>query len=353
MKSTLFTLVSIALVAFVSACAQPSQSLVPGAIGAQAETAATARARFIYFAGIQSASGGGGFLGPGELGVYPATANGNVAPLHVIAGRNTGLFEGGGCCVPQSAWFDAADGSIWTCRTFSTLVSRFATNRGRRSWGNVKPSGTLVISPKTVSCGGVAVAKNGDVVADDINAAFVATWRAGATGGAAPIRTIAGPATGLFLPSQITFDDEGNSIVSDRCTPPKCSSDEGGEILTFGANAKGNASPLRVLAGAKTQLSGPNRVAFDAVHDTIYVANIYTSTITGYPHGSKTHLWNPDAIAVDKAGYLYVGNEPIVPGPPPASIVVFAPGANGNVAPVQIIEGSKTQLAEVNGLSVY
>lgn len=369
MKLTFVTLISIASFALVSACAQPSQSPVPGAgTSHYAATPAARRARYIYFAGIQLDlhGGAGGFLGPGELGVYPATANGNVAPLHVIAGRKTGLFEGGGCCVPQSAWFDPADSSIWTCRTFSKFISRFSTNRTRSSWGNVKPSDKLVISPQTVSCGGVALTKEGEIVADDINKAFVATWRADSNGDSAPIRTIAGPATGLFLPSQITFDNGGDYIVGDRCSPPKCSGNYGGEILTFAALADGNALPLRVLAGTKTQLSGPDRIAFDSTHNVIYAANLYTSTITGYPagssgnvaprifiHGNKTHLWNPDAIAIDKDGYLYVGNEPIVPGPPPASILIFAPGANGNVAPVQIIEGSKTQLAEVNGLSVY
>lgn len=364
MKATLVTLISIASIALVSACAQSSQSLVPGA-GRSQDAATVPRARYIYFAGIQL-NLHGGFLGPGELGVYPATANGNVPPLHVIVGRKTGLFEGGGCCVPQSAWFARADSSIWTCRTFSRFISRFSMNQGESSWGNVRPSDKLVISPQTVSCGGVALTTKGEIVADDINNAFVATWRADATGGTAPIRKIAGPATGLFLPSQITFDSKGDYIVSDRCSSPKCSSDYGGEILIFDARADGNVSPLRVLAGAKTQLSGPDRVTFDSVHNMIYAANLYTSTITGYPagssgnvpprifiHGSKTHLWNPNAIAIDKSGYLYVGNEPIVPGPPPASIVIFAPGANGNVAPIQIIEGSKTRLAEVNGLSVY
>lgn len=357
------TLVAVFAIVLVSACGRSNQTLVPAANVAQA----LPHARYIYFAGIQLATGGpGGFLGQGELGVYPAGANGNVAPLHVVAGKKTGLFEAGGCCVPQSAWYDPADKSLWTCRTFSKYISRFSTDHGRRSWGNVKPDSELAISAKTVSCGGVAVTSKGEIVADDINKAFVATWQPNATGSAAPMRTIAGSHTGLYLPSQITFDTGGDYIVSDRCRPPKCSGTDAGAILTFDANADGNAAPLRTIAGAKTQLSGPNRIAFDPIHNMIYAANLSTSTITAYPagssgnveptiyiHGSKTALWNPDAIAIDKAGYLYVGNEPLVPGPPPASILVFAPGANGNVAPVRIIQGTKTQLAEVNGLSVY
>ncbi|MBV8721065.1 MAG: hypothetical protein JO277_02875 [Candidatus Eremiobacteraeota bacterium] len=353
---SLFSLVSIVL---VSACGLPGPSNVPRAVFA---ASALQRARSLYFAGIALNARGPGFLGPGELGTYPATANGNVAPAHVIAGEKTGLFEEGGCCVPQSAWFDAADNSVWTCRTFSKFISRFSAN----SWGNVRPAGRLAISPHTVSCGGVAVTKMGDVVADDVNNAFVATWASGAAGDDRPLRKIAGGATDLFLPSGITFDGQGNYIVADRCSPPACGGKLGGEILTFDARADGNVAPVRVLAGGKTQLSGPDRVAYDPIHNRIYASNLYTSTITAYPAtstgnvaptisiaGTNTHLWNPDAIAIDDAGYLYVGNEPLVPGPPPASILVFAPGADGNAAPVQIIQGSKTGLAEVDGLSVH
>jgi DNA-binding beta-propeller fold protein YncE len=372
MKSRLVALISIASIALVGACSQPSQLLVPGSSRSLASSAlrpgfssAGRRARYIYFAGIHYNRYH--LLGPGEVGVYPATATGDVAPLHVIVGKKTGLFEGGGCCVPQSAWFDPADGSVWTCRTFSKFVSKFSTNDGQDSWGNVKPSSRLVISPKTVSCGGAAVTSEGEIVADDINNAFVATWPPGSTGKAAKSREIAGPATDLFQPAQITFDSNGDYIIADECSPPKCSSNLiGGEILTFDAHANGNVSPLRLLAGVKTDLSVPDGIAFDPIHNMIYVANRNTSTITAYPagssgnvapavfiHGKKTQLWNPRAVAIDKAGYLYVGNEPVVPGPPPGSILVFAPGANGNVAPIQIIEGSKTGLAEVNGLSLY
>jgi hypothetical protein len=360
------------LIAGGLAACNTNGGMVPGAMPSPSPThspsqlsMAGQRAVRIYFAGVQVTASG--FLGPGELGEYPATANGNVAPTRVIIGRKTGLFGAGGCCVPQSAWFDRDDKSIWTCRTFSKFVSRFSTNHGQNSWGNVKPNAKLVISPRTVSCGGVALTSAGEIVADDSNNAFVATWRAGSTGSASPIRRIVGPATDLFIPSEITFDSEGDYIVSDRCTPPKCLGEGfNGEILTFDANADGNVPPLRRLGGAKTRLAGPDRIAFDPIHNMIYAANLYASTITAYPagsagnvaptifiHGKKTQLFNPDAIAVDKAGYLYVGNEPLVPAFPPASILVFAPGANGNVAPIQIIEGSKTRLAEVNGLSVY
>lgn len=353
--------ISIAALVLVAACAQTGPSLTPG----NDARSIAGRAHYIYFAGIQATSGPA-FLGPGRLGVYPATASGNVAPSRVIVGKKTGLDEAGGCCVPQSAWFDPADQSLWTCRTFSKFISRFSISQRKSSWGNVRPAATLVISPKTVSCGGVAIAKTGEIVADDISKRFVVTFPAGSTGNTAPIRKIAGRATLLYLPSQITFDGAGDYIVSDRCTPPACGGSLNGEILTFAANANGNVKPLRALAGGKTLLSEPNRIAYDPVHDMIYAANLSPSTITAYPagssgdvaptifiHGNRTQLWNPDAIAIDSAGYLYVGNEPLVPGPPPGSILVFAPGANGNVAPIQIIHGTKTQLAEVNGLSVY
>lgn len=122
-------LFSIGVIALLSACTQPGQSSLPRFAASK-----TKRAQLIYFSGIQlSEAGPGGFLGPGELGVYPATANGNLEPTHVIVGKNTGLFEDGGYCVPQAAFFDPADSSIWTCRTFSNFIDRFSTGRGRSS----------------------------------------------------------------------------------------------------------------------------------------------------------------------------------------------------------------------------
>lgn len=50
--------------------------------------------------------------------------------------------------------------------------------------------------------------------------------------------------------------------------------------------------------------------------------------------GTSTY---PDGIAVDAAGFIYVG---ILSSSGPASIAVFAPGAYGNVAPVRVISGA-------------
>ncbi|MBV8149214.1 MAG: hypothetical protein JO092_09000, partial [Candidatus Eremiobacteraeota bacterium] len=68
-------------------------------------------------------------------------------------------------------------------------------------------------------------------------------------------------------------------------------------------------------------------------------------------HGHKTQINNPYGVAIDAAGYLYVGNGP-QQTPHVGSIVVFAPGSNGDVKPVQRIVGSNVPFAGIYGLTV-
>jgi hypothetical protein len=55
---------------------------------------------------------------------------------------------------------------------------------------------------------------------------------------------------------------------------------------------------------------------------------------------------------MDDAGYVYVANAPQVSNPQ-GSILVFAPGLNGEVAPIQVISGSSTMLAAPTGIAVH
>ena len=55
---------------------------------------------------------------------------------------------------------------------------------------------------------------------------------------------------------------------------------------------------------------------------------------------------------MDKAGYLYVGNCPQTGNYPAGSILVFAPGAHGNVKPIQVIAGVNADMSCAQGLTV-
>lgn len=63
-------------------------------------------------------------------------------------------------------------------------------------------------------------------------------------------------------------------------------------------------------------------------------------------------LSSPYVVAMDDAGYVYVANAPQVSNPQ-GSILVFAPGLNGEVAPIQVISGSPTMLAAPTGIAVH
>jgi hypothetical protein len=91
-------------------------------------------------------------------------------------------------------------------------------------------------------------------------------------------------------------------------------------ITVYKHNAGGNAAPLKIIAGSKTLLKNPGHISEDA-QGNLYVANSYSS----------------DDF------YDYDSN---------AAVLVFAHGANGNVAPIRRIAGSKTGIQHITALTV-
>ena len=65
--------------------------------------------------------------------------------------------------------------------------------------------------------------------------------------------------------------------------------------------------------------------------------------IYGHP---LTKLGHPSGIAVDSGDNLYAANYN-------NSITVYAAGSNGNVAPIRKIKGSRTQLANPMGILIH
>jgi hypothetical protein len=137
-----------------------------------------------------------------------------------------------------------------------------------------------------------------------------------------------------------------------------------GSILRFAPGSKGLASPVQLIGGSATKiLSGPSfgDIAVDSSNN-VYISNEsgsgptnileFASTANGnvapinFLQGPKTGIGTLDAIAVDGNGRIidtnYLGNV----------VRVFAAGASGNVAPIQTISGSSTGLGAPNGLGV-
>jgi outer membrane protein assembly factor BamB len=80
----------------------------------------------------------------------------------------------------------------------------------------------------------------------------VTVYPQNANGNVAPIRTIAGPATGLDTPVEVTFDSSGKIYVVNR---------DGNSVTVYAANANGNVAPLHTIAGMNTLLHLPAGMA--------------------------------------------------------------------------------------------
>ncbi len=127
-----------------------------------------------------------------------------------------------------------------------------------------------------------------------------------------------------------------------------------------------------VPAGSSSQTAPVNEAQSDTAtplqplsvpssNDLLYVGNTQNNSITVYRHdvsgnatplhviyGKRTQLNSPAQLSEDAAGNLYVANG----GFSSASILVFAHGADGNVAPIREIAGPATRLHHVVGMTV-
>jgi hypothetical protein len=150
-------------------------------------------------------------------------------------------------------------------------------------------------------------------------------------------------------------------------------------IAVYAPTANGNVAPIRTIADSvenkKTQLNSPVGIALDAA-EKIYVTNDGSigfggvDSITVYAPGSNgniapiaiitgahTQLKLPQGLAVDSDGKIYVANdgnsqEDSPPADPADSVTIYAAGSNGNVAPIARINGPLTGLGHPMGIAV-
>jgi hypothetical protein len=129
-----------------------------------------------------------------------------------------------------------------------------------------------------------------------------------ANGVATPLRTITGGAVGIQDFGPIALDKAANIYTSTAFLGTAQD-----EVLVFGPSASGDAVPTATLGGPNSQ------------------------------------IFEVQAIALDTTGNLYVASSTFSGT---SSILVFGPGAAGNVAPIRVISGSSTDLQAIQSLSV-
>ena len=273
---------------------------------------------------------------------YPARANGPTAPCQVIQGPNTTLSTARDIAFSKNNFLHIdqfltngtinifradAKGDVSPLRTVSTetndLVSIAVDSKlndfilSIRSGHNilVAPNGTngqlnnpAIINDADVAVDGIAVDPEDNLVVagyDVSGAPAVDTLETSKNVSAPPrIRRITGNKTGL-LPGSTSYYITTISIAIDPSSGElyvyNASADgTRSQVSVFARSANGNVKPIRVIGGPLTRIGGPA------------------------PFATRK-------ISVSGDGRLFVAE-------PDNQILVFAPGASGNVSPGQIIK---------------
>ncbi|MGH7812902.1 MAG: NHL repeat-containing protein [Candidatus Binataceae bacterium] len=210
---------------------------------------------------------------------------------------------------------------------------------------------------------GIAVDPAGKIYVANSSGNTVTVYAADSNGSVPPLATIGGPHTGLSAPNGVALDSLWNVYVANMPSP----ANRGGSIAVYSPGVSGDAAPFATIAGPNTELANPQGVALDS-SGNIYVANAIggpsgAGSITVYSAhsngdaapiatiaGPRTRLNLPGGIAFDSAGNIYVANTG-ARAPERGSITVYRAAANGNVAPIATIFGPNTGLHSPEGIA--
>ena len=293
----------------------------------------------------------------------PASAR-LTEPKRIIAGLNTKIeFQCG-------LYIDPKTGNIYAVNndTVDTLVIF-----DRNAKGNVPPTRELYTPHGTF---GIAV----DEAAEEMfltlqHDSAMVVFRKYAQKDESPLRLLQGDATGLADPHGIALDTKNGWVfisnhgaVSSRSPRPDARPSRRAaqkqnwpleraqavpgsgrnlppSIIVHSMKAQGNAPPLRVIQGPKTQFNWPTGLAIDEQRGELYVANdmgnsilVFNATDSGdvapkrVIKGPKTNVANPTGVWVDlKNNELWVANFMN------HSATVYPLNASGDVAPLRMI----------------
>lgn len=304
---------------------------------------------------------GYGLLGPGtvEAGGQGAAEAGliNRDPLRTI--RDVDPIYSAVAVNTETNEVVLGDNNLWALRIFNRL-------------DNTPPNAPFT-EPKRVIHGptsqiqfinGMYVdPKNGDIYTVETDTGDkITVFSKDANGDVAPKRILRVPHRGFSL----SVNEDKQEIYVGVHYPP--------EIAIFPKNAEGNAEPLRRIQGESTRLAYVHGMVMDTKNNRLFVANwgrisdyrfpgtgrFEDASITVYPldangdvapvgiiQGSQTQLNWPAQMGIDpETGELYVANDM------GHSVLVFKATDKGNVAPTRVIKGNRTGLMNPHGLFV-
>jgi DNA-binding beta-propeller fold protein YncE len=119
-------------------------------------------------------------------------------------------------------------------------------------------------------------------------------------------------------------------------------------MVVFRKYAEGDESPLRLLQGDLTGLADPHGIALDATNGWIFISNHGAVSSRSLEEGSRSRE------GAEKQNWPLERRQ-AVPGSGrslPPSIIVHSMDAEGNAAPLRVIQGPNTQFNWPTGLAV-
>jgi sugar lactone lactonase YvrE len=309
------------------------------------------------------------FGGPQQISVYPSGEGSDTTPVRTIAGKRADLGRIGDLAV-------GPDGSLFVLRSGpmqgDARIQVYAPNAA----GDIPPV-RVVSGPNTgmKQSTSIAVDGSGEIyVANDLisrdrvtSAATITVYAPNATGDAIPIRTITGFDTRMSRPTGIAVAADGTLYVANSGVW----NDDHGSVKVYRAAADDGELPIRTLMKIGTEFLEPAGLAVGR-DDTLYVISAapFIRRVTVYPpeadgevgplrtlEGGHTELESPSGLALDRGGRLYVSDRREASGlnaygPDLGAIRIYDAGANRDEAPVRTIVGSFTRLNGPGGLAI-
>ena len=322
------------------------------------------------------------------VNIYTPDPKTTAGPQYQIGGGNTSIAG------PQYLTFDSKN-NLWVTNWFSSTTIGGILEFKAQATGDVIPYQTLSLNgvrPRGIT--DFSYTFTGTTTPTDVLAVGVVdpSQSAGFNSGiefftasllTVAYQTIAGPATGLNVPSGVAVDSKDNLYVSNlqgasvevfalpSASPTASPSPTPSPTASPTATPTGatptpsptvaptptpiNIGPVDTISGAASGISQPTGLALDT-GDNIYVSDQASTICTPacpailefakgsngatapieYIAGSHTGLVAPTDVKVDTNGNIYVADEKAGSG----VIYVFAKGAYGNVAPTATLNAT-------------
>ena len=282
-----------------------------------------------------------------SVSAYFPQANGDAAPFKVYQGASTDLAGPTGLAVDgQHALYVTNDSSGTQSVTIYALVNG----------GDVAPTNIIQGNATGLSAPrAVAVDSSGNVWIANYNANSVTAYAPSGVANRAPIQTVT---AGISKPVGVgTFN--GSLFVLNAGPPPS--------ITIYASMGSGGTPPTQTVSGSNTMLSNPQGLAVD-VGGNLWVSEYDANAVLFFAggnqangnvkpwvilQGDKTALSGPKGLFVPGTGFLYVANgrNSSICAYPAEIDSAGSAGTFKNVAPQQIIQGTDTQLIHIIGLT--